>query len=268
MAIGTLHGDSAVNAGAAAPLLAVEHLRREFGGVVAVDDASFQVLPGTITSLIGPNGAGKSTVVGIVGGGVRPTSGTVRFVGEDVTRLPPYARAERGLIRTFQLSSQFSKLTVLENLLVAAPNQVGEQFRTLIFGKRLWKAEQDRLLDQAHDLLVRFSMFDMRDEYAGNLSGGQKRLVEIMRALMANPKVVLLDEPMAGVNPTLARTIEGYLLDLAAEGVTLFLVEHELDVVERLSDNVIVMAQGRTIATGSMAELRENEEVVRAYLEG
>lgn len=268
MAVGTMDDESAVAAGGGTPLLAVERLRREFGGVVAVDDASFEVLPATITSLIGPNGAGKSTAVGIIGGGVRPTSGTVRFAGEDITRLPPFARAERGLIRTFQLSSQFSRMTVLENLLVAAPNQVGEQFRTLVFGKRLWKQEQERLLEQAYELLVKFSMFHMRDEYAGNLSGGQKRLVEILRALMANPKIVLLDEPMAGVNPTLARTIEGYLLALAAEGLTLLLVEHELDVVERLSDNVIVMAQGRTIATGSMAELRENEEVVRAYLEG
>jgi ABC-type branched-subunit amino acid transport system ATPase component len=254
--------------GEATPLLVVEHLRREFGGVVAVDDASFEIGAGTITSLIGPNGAGKSTVVGIVGGATRPTSGTVRFAGQDVTGIPPYRRAGQGLIRTFQLSSQFSHLTTLENLLVAAPHQRGEEFRTLLLGKRLWRREQDALLEQAHELLVRFHMFDMRDEYAGNLSGGQRRLVEIMRALMAEPKLLLLDEPMAGVNPTLARLIEGYLLDLAAEGITLMLVEHELDVVERLSDEVIVMAQGRTIATGSMAELRENEEVVRAYLEG
>ncbi|HVC13796.1 MAG TPA: ABC transporter ATP-binding protein [Acidimicrobiales bacterium] len=268
MTVSTLHDAPAATTGAVVPLLSVRNLRREFGGVVAVDDASFDVLPGTITSLIGPNGAGKSTAVGIIGGGIRPTKGTVQFAGEDLTGLPPYARAERGLIRTFQLSSQFSKLTVLENLLAAAPHQRGEQFRVLVFGKRLWREEQDRLLERAYELLVRFSMFEMRDEYAGNLSGGQKRLVEIMRALMANPKMVLLDEPMAGVNPTLARAIEGYLLDLAAEGVTLLLVEHELDVVERLSDNVVVMAQGRTIATGSMTELRENEEVVRAYLEG
>lgn len=249
-------------------ILSVRRLRREFGGVVAVEDASFEVGHGAITSLIGPNGAGKSTVVGIVGGAIRPTSGTVHFAGEDVTSLPPHARAARGLIRTFQLSSQFSKLTVLENLLVAAPRQQGEQLRTLVFGKRLWKEEEVRLIDRAHELLVRFSMFEMRDEYAGNLSGGQRRLVEIMRALMAEPRLLLLDEPMAGVNPTLARAIEGYLVDLVAEGITMLLIEHELDVVERLSDRVVVMAQGRSIATGSMAELRENEEVVRAYLEG
>ena len=251
-----------------APLLAADHLRREFGGVIAVEDATFGIRAGAITSLIGPNGAGKSTVVGIIGGAIGPTSGTVRFDGEDVTKLPPHTRAERGLIRTFQLSSQFSKLTVLENLLVAAPHQLGEGFMTLLVGKRRWRDQEGELLERAYDLLVRFSMFEKRDEYAGNLSGGQKRLVEIMRALMANPKLVLLDEPMAGVNPTLARTIEGYLLDLAAEGVTMLLVEHELDVVERLSPTVVVMAQGRVIAEGSMAELRENEEVVRAYLEG
>jgi ABC-type branched-subunit amino acid transport system ATPase component len=249
-------------------LLAVEDLRRDFGGVWAVDAASFSARRGAITSLIGPNGAGKSTVVGLVGGALRPRSGRVRFDGADVTELPPYRRARLGLVRTYQLSSEFSRLTVLENLLVAAPNQRGESLLTLVLGRRHWRREQDEAVTKARELLEQFDLSPWEDEYAGNLSGGQKRLVEIMRALMAEPKLLMLDEPMAGVNPTLARTIEGYLEDLARRGLTMLLVEHELDIVERLSESVVVMALGRVIATGTMAELRDRPEVLAAYLSG
>jgi ABC-type branched-subunit amino acid transport system ATPase component len=249
-------------------LLEVEDLHLEFGGVRAVDGASFSVGRGSITSLIGPNGAGKSTVVGIVGGELRPLGGRVRFDGADVTGLRPNRRARLGLVRTYQLSSEFGRLTVLENLLVAAPNRRGESFLTLALGRRYWREEQEAAIGRARELLDRFGLADREDEYAGNLSGGQKRLVEIIRALMAEPKLLLLDEPMAGVNPTLARTIEGYLADLAGEGLSMLLVEHELDVVERLSDSIVVMALGRVIATGTMGELRAREEVVHAYLAG
>ena len=246
--------------------LLVEDLRRDFGGVWAVDGASFSIKRGTITSLIGPNGAGKSTVVGLIGGAIRPAGGRVIFEGEDITNLPPHERARRGLVRTYQLSSEFGHLTVLENLLVAAPNQRGEQIRTLLLGKRHWREQERELVVRARELLERFQMSPKEDEYAGNLSGGQKRLVEIMRALMAHPKLVLLDEPMAGVNPTLARSIEDDLRSLMDDGVTLLLVEHELDVVERLSESVIAMALGKVLATGSMAELRARKDVLDAYL--
>jgi ABC-type branched-subunit amino acid transport system ATPase component len=246
--------------------LVVVDLRRDFGGVWAVDGASFAVRRGSITALIGPNGAGKSTVVGIVGGAIRATSGRVLFEGEDVTGLAPHERARRGLVRTYQLSSEFGKLTVLENLLVAAPRQRGESVMTLVVGKRYWRAQERALIERARALLERFGMSEKEDEYAGRLSGGQKRLVEIMRALMAEPKLLLLDEPMAGVNPTLARSIESHLVELAREGLTLLLVEHELDVVERVSDSVVAMALGKVIATGTMAELRSRREVLDAYL--
>jgi ABC-type branched-subunit amino acid transport system ATPase component len=246
--------------------LVVDDLRRDFGGVWAVDGASFSVKRGAITSLIGPNGAGKSTVVGIVGGAVRQTSGRVIFEGQDLGHLPPHERARRGLVRTYQLSSEFQRLTVLENLLVAAPRQRGEQLRTLLLGKRHWRDQERQLVHRARGILERFQMSSKEDEYAGNLSGGQKRLVEIMRALMAKPKLVLLDEPMAGVNPTLARSIEDDLTSLANDGVTLLLVEHELDVVERLSEAVVAMALGKVLAVGTMAELRSRKDVLDAYL--
>jgi ABC-type branched-subunit amino acid transport system ATPase component len=246
--------------------LEVEELRRHFGGVYAVDGASFTVAAGSVTSLIGPNGAGKSTVVGIVGGAIKPNEGRVLLDGEEITGLPAYARAHRGLVRTYQLSSEFGRLTVLENLLVAAPRQRGESLRTLLLGKRYWREQERGLVVRARTLLERFGLTEKQDEYAGNLSGGQKRLVEIMRGLMAEPKLLLLDEPMAGVNPTLARSIEEHLVTLAREGLTLLIVEHELDVVERMSDKVVAMALGRVIATGTMAELRKRREVLDAYL--
>jgi branched-chain amino acid transport system ATP-binding protein len=248
--------------------LSADGLRREFGGVCACADATFGLRRGAITSLIGPNGAGKSTVVGIVAGAITPSAGRVVFDGTDITAMPPHQRARIGLVRTYQLSSEFGRLTVLENLLVARPGQRGERVRTLLYGKRYWRGQEEELVDQARILLDRFTMSQMEDEYAGNLSGGQKRLLEIMRALMCRPKLLLLDEPMAGVNPTLAGRIESHLADLAAEGLTMLLVEHELGLVERLSESVIVMAQGKVIATGSMPELRTRPEVLHAYLAG
>ncbi|HEY6278186.1 MAG TPA: ABC transporter ATP-binding protein [Streptosporangiaceae bacterium] len=265
---------SAAAAGARQPaadgkdFLIADGLRREFGGVRACADATFGIRRGAITSLIGPNGAGKSTVVGIVGGAIAPSAGRIVFDGSDITAMPPHDRARIGLVRTYQLSSEFGRLTVLENLLVAAPSQRGERMRTLLLGKRYWRTQERELLDQARSLLDRFALSHMQDEYAGNLSGGQKRLLEIMRALMCQPKLLLLDEPMAGVNPTLARSIEGYLAGLAGEGLTMLLVEHELGLVERLSESVIVMAQGKVIATGTMPELRARPEVLHAYLVG
>lgn len=246
--------------------LQVDELRRDFGGVWAVDSASFSVRRGGITGLIGPNGAGKSTVVNIIGGAIRPAAGRIVFEGEDITHLPAHERARRGLVRTYQLSSEFGRLTVLENLLVAAPEQRGERWRTLVLGKRSWRAQELELVDRARALLERFGMSPKENEYAGNLSGGQKRLVEIMRALMARPKLILLDEPMAGVNPTLARSIEDDLASLAQEGVSLLFVEHELEVVDRLCESVVAMALGKVLAVGTMAELRARKDVLDAYL--
>jgi len=250
------------------PLLQVTDLRRSFGGVHAVDGASFVVRQGSITGLIGPNGAGKSTAIGMIAGAIVPTGGSIEFAGRVVTREPAYKMARRGLTRTFQLSSEFARLTVLENLLVAAPGQRGESLWGAFLGKPYWRRQERALVEQARDLMSRFAMTEKEDEYAGNLSGGQKRLVEIMRALMARPKLLLLDEPMAGVNPTLAGRIAAYLEELRDGGLTMLLVEHELAHVDRLCNPVVVMAQGKVLAEGTMAELRTQREVVDAYLVG
>ena len=254
--------------GLSAPVLAVQDLHREFGGVHAVNGASFTVPPGRITGLIGPNGAGKSTALNIIAGALKPSAGTVSYQGKDVTALPSYRVARRGIIRTFQLSSEFAALTVLENLLVAVPGQRGETLAGALRGKRYWRDQELELVARARQLLRRFDMSSKEEEYAGNLSGGQKRLLELMRGLMANPTLLLLDEPMAGVNPSLARRIEQHLADLAGEGLTMLMIEHELAVVERLCDPVVVMAQGRVISQGTMADIRSDQEVLDAYLIG
>lgn len=252
---------------AAVPVLQVRDVSRDFGGLLAVDGATFDVSNG-ITGLIGPNGAGKSTVIGIIAGSIPLRSGTVLFEGHDITGRPPYEIARLGLIRTFQLSSEFANLTVIENLVVAAPEQSGESVWGALFGKRSWGGHERKLAREARQLLRRFGLADKEDEYAGRLSGGQKRLVEIMRALMARPKLLVLDEPLAGVNPTLANRILGYLESLRDEGLTMLMVEHDLAAVGRVCDPVIVMAQGKVVAQGPLSELRKKREVLDAYLIG
>jgi neutral amino acid transport system ATP-binding protein len=249
-------------------LLEVRDLHREIGGVRAVSGASFSVQAGTFTGLIGPNGAGKSTALSIIAGAQKPTSGSVRFRGREVAGLASFRVARLGIVRTFQLSSEFARLTVLQNLLVAPQGQRGERLWGALRGKHYWRAQELTFVEVARNLLRRFDMISKEDEYAGNLSGGQKRLLEIMRALMAEPVLLLLDEPMAGVNPSLARRIEGYLLELRDEGYTILMVEHELAVVERLCDPVIVMAGGKVISQGAMASIRQDQEVLDAYLIG
>ena len=251
-----------------AEILVVREVHRDFGGVKAVDGASFSALRGRITGLIGPNGAGKSTLMGIIAGAIKPVSGAVHFEGEDVTGLAPHLIARRGIVRTFQLSAEFAKLTVLENLLVAAPGQKGESVWGAELGRRYWGPSENLVVERARGVLERFAMTPKENELAGNLSGGQKRLLEIMRALMAKPKMLLLDEPFAGVNPTLAREIEAYLIGLRDEGLSMIMVEHELSVVERVCDPVVVMAQGKVISEGSMRDVRARQEVINAYLVG
>jgi ABC-type branched-subunit amino acid transport system ATPase component len=249
-------------------ILAVKDISRDFGGLRAVDGATFSALRGRITGLIGPNGAGKSTLLGVIAGAIKPDGGTVTFDGENVTGWPAHRIARRGIIRTFQLSAEFTRLTVLENLLVAAPAQKGESLWGAEMGRLYWGRSESALADSARDVLERFAMSSKENELAGNLSGGQKRLLEIMRGLMAQPKMLLLDEPFAGVNPTLAREIEQYLLDLRDEGLPMIMVEHELSIVERLCDPVVVMAQGKVIAEGTMRDIGTRREVLDAYLVG
>lgn len=250
------------------PLLRVEGLTVRFGGVVAVNDVSFLIEPGTAVGLIGPNGAGKSTALKAIGGEVKPTSGAVYFDGVNLAGHPPHVAARHGLIRTFQLGGEFPRLTVMENLLLAVPGLRGRSLWGALAGRRWWGAAQEAEVRRAREVLSRLDLRDKDNEYAGSLSGGQRKLVEIGRALMARPKLLVLDEPMAGVNRSLARHIEDALRGLRDDGLTLLLVEHELGSVERLCDRVIVMAQGRQIADGDMRQLRSREEVLSAYLGG
>jgi ABC-type branched-subunit amino acid transport system ATPase component len=223
---------------------------------------------GRLTGIIGPNGAGKSTVLAMLAGTLPATSGQVLLTGEDVTSLPAYRRARKGLVRTFQLASEFKRLTVLENLVVAIPGQRGETFRGAMLGRRYWGTQERELVERAESMLERFGLLALADRYAGDLSGGQRRLVEIMRALMAGPDVLLLDEPMAGVHPRLAHQIGMQLVRLCQEGTTVIMVEHELSIMDEFGDSVFVLADGRVLAEGTMAALRAQEEVVEAYLVG
>jgi ABC-type branched-subunit amino acid transport system ATPase component len=250
------------------PMLYARDIHRYFEGMRAVDGVSIDVMPGRITGLIGPNGAGKSTFMAVLAGTLPATSGTIHFQGEDVTRLPAYSRARRGLVRTFQLPSEFARLTVLENLLVAAPDNRGDSLWGALLGERYWRRDEERLVEQARGLLKRFGMTAKESDYAGTVSGGQKRLIEIMRALMLKPRCLLLDEPMSGVHPRVIEEITYYLKSLRAEGLTILMVEHELHLVEQLSDSVVVMAQGKVIGSGTMATLRRQREIVDAYLVG
>ena len=241
---------------------------REFGGVRAVDGVSFTVLRGTLTGLIGPNGAGKSTLLAMLAGTLPVSGGRIRYQGSDVTHLPAYRRARLGLIRTFQLASEFKRLTVMENLLSAVPGNRGDSFRGALAGRGYWRGDEAAAIARAAALLERFGLDGYANSYAGDLSGGQRRLVEIMRALMAEPRVLLLDEPMAGVHPNLARRIGNELVALCAEGLTVLMVEHELAIMDEFCDPVVAMAEGAVLAQGTMAELRSRSEVVEAYLVG
>ncbi|HET8979512.1 MAG TPA: ABC transporter ATP-binding protein, partial [Solirubrobacteraceae bacterium] len=249
-------------------ILECRDLVRTFNGVPAVDGVSMAFARGRLTGIIGPNGAGKSTVLAMLAGTLPATSGHVLLRGEDVTGLPAYRRARKGLVRTFQLASEFKRLTVLENLVAAIPNQRGETFRGAMLGRRYWGAEERASIERAEAMLERFGLLALADNYAGDLSGGQRRLVEIMRALMAEPDVLLLDEPMAGVHPRLAHQLGMQLVRLCEEGTTVIMVEHELSIMDEFCDPVFVLADGKVLAEGTMAALRAKEEVVEAYLVG
>jgi ABC-type branched-subunit amino acid transport system ATPase component len=249
-------------------VLEAVHLTREFGGVRAVNDVSFSVRRGTLTGLIGPNGAGKSTLLAMLAGTLAATSGKVLYLGNDVTPLPAFRRARMGLVRTFQLASEFRRLTVMENLVSSVQRNRGDSLRGAMIGPRYWRADEDAAVSRAEALLERFGLAQYANTYAGDLSGGQRRLVEIMRALMAEPRMLLLDEPMAGVHPNLARRIGNELLALCAEGMTILMVEHELAIMDEFCDPVVVMAEGSVLAEGTMEQLRGRQEVVEAYLVG
>jgi neutral amino acid transport system ATP-binding protein len=248
-------------------LLVVEDVSKSFGAVRAVDGASIDVASGSITALIGPNGAGKSSLFNVITGFERPERGRVRFDGRSIYRLPPHVVARRGLVRTFQLTKTLSVMTVLDNMLLAAKDHPGERLTSLVLRPLASRGHERAARRRACELLERFDLDHLLGDYAGTLSGGQRKLLELARALMLEPRLVLLDEPLAGVNPTLGRRLLSHIEDLREhDGTTFLFVEHNMDVVMNHSDRVIVMAQGKVIADGSPHEVRSNERVVGAYL--
>jgi ABC-type branched-subunit amino acid transport system ATPase component len=236
------------------------------GGFKALNGASVRLVAGAVTGLIGPNGAGKSTLFGVLAGAVRPASGNVRLGGEDVTRRGPAWRAHRGLARTFQLSRELSSLTVLENVLVAQPNMRGESVVSLILHRGPVRLQEQAAVEKARALLLRVDLWKLADAPAGTLSGGQKKLLEICRALMLDPKIVLMDEPSAGVNPTRISEIVEFVQVLRQEGTTFGLVEHNMGMVRALCDHVYALAEGRVLTQGRFEEVIAHAEVASAYM--
>lgn len=248
-------------------MIKVEDLHKHFGGFHAVDGASLEITEGSITGLIGPNGAGKTTLFNVIAGVLSPTSGKVTMAGDDITGLPPHTLFHKGLLRTFQIAHEFTSMTVRENLMMVPGDQSGERIWNTWFGRRRI-AEQERALKAQADEVLEFLTIDhLRDEKAGNLSGGQKKLLELGRTMMVDARIVFLDEVGAGVNRTLLNTIGDAIIQLNRErGYTFVVIEHDMDFIERLCDPVICMAEGKVLAEGTLAEIKANEQVIEAYL--
>jgi len=249
------------------PLLDVEGVVKRFGGIRAVNGATLSVREGGITALIGPNGAGKTTLFNVLTGFYKGDQGSVTFRGEEILGEPSYEIAQKGMVRTFQITKALAAMPVIDNMMLAAPDQPGELLRNVIFRPRASKEREVEVRKQALELLGLFNLRDLADAYAGTLSGGQRKLLELARALMAEPKLLLLDEPMAGINPTLGRRLLDYLQGLRRElGVTVLFIEHDMEVVMNHSDRVIVMAEGTGISEGTPDEIRKDQRVIDAYL--
>ena len=250
--------------------LSVDGLVKRFGGITAVDGASFEVESGAMTGLIGPNGAGKSTTFHCITGIHRPDAGTVRFQGRDITGIRPYECADYGLVRTFQIAREMANMTVLENLMLPAQNQSGEQLwrSVLPFARQEVEREERELLERVWEVLEFFEIEHIAEEKAGNLSGGQRKLLEMARALMIEPEMLLLDEPFAGVNPTLEHKLLDHIHELREEGYTFLIVEHDMDLIMENCERVIVMHQGSVLAEGAPETITSNEQVIEAYLGG
>ncbi len=247
-------------------MISVRQVHKSFGGIRAVDDCSFGVEGGSITGLIGPNGAGKTTLFNIIAGFFKPDRGTVAFDGRDITGMAPHELFRLGLVRTFQIPHEFSRMTVLENLSVVPGGQTGESlFRSWFSWGRI-KHEERRVRRRAEETMEFLNLARLRDELAGNLSGGQKKLLELGRAMMSGAKTILLDEPGAGVNRTLLATLSDDIRRLNRDlGYTFCIIEHDMDLIAKLCDPVIVMAERHVIASGTMGDIRTNPEVIEAY---
>jgi branched-chain amino acid transport system ATP-binding protein len=248
-------------------MISVANLSKHFGGIRAVDGVTLTIDQGSITGLIGPNGAGKTTLFNVIAGTFEPTSGEVRLDGEDITGLAPHQLFAKGLLRTFQIAHEFSSLTVLENLMMVPGGQPGEQLRHAWFNFRRVREHEEKVRARAREVTEFLEISHLEDELAGNLSGGQKKLLELGRTMMVDAKIVFLDEVGAGVNRTLLKTIGTSIQRLNQErGYTFCVIEHDMDFIARLCDPVIVMAEGRLLAQGTVDEVKSNEEVIEAYL--
>jgi len=248
-------------------MIVVDDLHKHFGGFHAVDGSTLEIKKGSITGLIGPNGAGKTTLFNVIAGRLPPTSGHVYMDGEDITGLPPHELFHKGLLRTFQIAHEFSSMTVCENLMMVPGNQFGETIWNAWFGRKQIIDDEKALLKKADEVLKFLTIDHLKDEKAGNLSGGQKKLLELGRTMMVDAKIVFLDEVGAGVNRTLLNTIADAIKRLNEErGYTFCVIEHDMNFIGRLCDPVIVMAEGKVLAEGTMAEIKSNEQVIEAYL--
>jgi len=247
-------------------ILELRGVTKHFGGVRAVTDLDFDVYDHEVLGLIGPNGAGKSTAIDLISGFREPDSGVIKFDGEEIQGWRAHRVAARGLVRTFQTAREWARLTVMDNMLVAAPQEGRDKIWKSVFSRPSLRAAEERDRIRARDLLRRFDLYALRDEYAGNLSGGQKRLLEFARVAMLSPRMVLLDEPLAGVNPRLQVNILEAIKGLNDTGMAIILIEHNLPFIDSACDRVVVMAEGTDIASGLMADLRSSRAVIDAYL--
>ncbi len=250
------------------PILEVDRIERHFGGITAVDVQHLEVQRGIITALIGPNGAGKTTFFNLITGFDKPSSGrdaSWSFEGKKLGRTSASAVARSGMVRTFQLTKALNRMTVMDNMMLGAQKQAGENLAKSMF-RPLWHAQEREIAARADELLARFSLLEKKHDYAGSLSGGQRKLLEMARALMSNPTMIMLDEPMAGVNPALTQSLLGHIQSLRDDGMTVLFVEHDMHVVRHISDWVVVMAEGRIVAEGSADTVMSNPAVIDAYL--
>ncbi|NTV39914.1 MAG: ABC transporter ATP-binding protein, partial [Demequinaceae bacterium] len=247
------------------PIIVAHGVHRSFGGLTAVDVEHLEVQRHAITALIGPNGAGKSTFFNLLTGFDKPQKGEWFFNGESLQSHSPAKVARAGMVRTFQLTKALSRMTVIENMRLGAAGQSGESFFTALFPP-LWRAKEALITAKAEELLTRFKLIDKQNDFAGELSGGQRKLLEMARALMSDPEIVMLDEPMAGVNPALTESLLEHIVELREQGVTVLFVEHDMHMVRRISNWVVVMAEGKIIAEGPPETVMQNTAVQDAYL--
>ncbi|MDI3270377.1 MAG: ABC transporter ATP-binding protein [Bacillota bacterium] len=247
-------------------LLEVRDLAREFDGFWAVDGVSFSVQEGEIVGLIGPNGAGKSTLFQVISRFLPPSRGEVMFAGHSLFQLPPYMPARLGMVRTFQITRVFQRMTVWDNVMVADKDHPGESFLNLFLMPGRVREYERKQAERAKDILQYFRLWHLKDSYAGTLSGGQRKLLEMARALMMKPRLLLLDEPMAGVNPALKEDILKYIVDLREKGITFLIIEHDMDLIMQISHRILVMSQGQLIAEGPPEKVQSDPAVVDAYL--